>query len=316
MRSTGVWMLCAELVFFPVVAWSELEVAADNWVAAPAQFPPGTELGAVTSTNVFETLHAEFLAGKLKLFLSGERFPRTGVIVVRASAQELGHWPARDWRSFRMAWSVNRWEMTLPVEDVDVPIVYFVEAGEGTQTKLSPMRVVFPRAAGVEEPTRIFWPFLEGFEEGTESWQLLGPQAQTPGLTAESPGRNGRASLVVPLAAKQRSVTVATTRLRGWQIQKEGATGLGLWLRARSGTGQARFAMKAHAFSTNQVVAAFKKVARVTEQWQKIELPFADLGSLPWRAVDVLTIEFIGVGPREFLVDDLYLLGAWKLDVE
>ena len=109
---------------------------------------------------------------------------------------------------------------------------------------------------------------------------------------------------------------MATTRVRGWQIQKEGATGIGIWLRARAGTGQARFAMKADAFTTNQITAMFKKVALVTEQWQKVELTFADLGSLPWRAVDVLTIELIGVGPCEFLVDDLHLLGPWKLDVE
>lgn len=315
MRALGLLTLCAGLMSLSSAAWSEPKAAADGWLTTPDQFPAGTEPGAVTGTNVFETLHAEFLAGKLKLFLSGDRFPKSSAIVLRASAQEVGHWLARDWRVFRMSWSVNRWETTVPVEDVDVPVVYFVTTGEGTDARVSPMRVVFPREAGMEEPTRIFWPFLEGFEEGTDSWQVLGPSPQ-PRLRADTPGRNGLTSLAVPLAAHQRSVTVATTRVRGWQIQKEAATGVGLWLRARSGTGQARFAMKAHAFTTNQVTAAFKKVANVTAQWQKVELSFADLGSLPWRGVDVFTIELIGVGPREFLVDDLHLLGPWKLDVE
>lgn len=315
MRSLRLLMVFAGLMSLPPAARSEPKAAADRWLTSSGQFPTGTELGAVTGTNVFETLHAEFLAGKLKLFLSGERFPKGSAIVLRASAQEIGHWLARDWRSFRMAWSVNRWETTVPVEDVDVPIVYFVKTGEGTDAQVSPMRLVFPRDAGMEEPTRIFWPFLEGFEEGTDSWQMIGPSPQ-PRLRADAPGRNGLTSLVVPLAANQRSVTVATTRVRGWQIQKEAATGVGLWVRTRTGNGQARFAMKANAFTTNQVTAAFKKVADVTAQWQKVELSFADLGSLPWRGVDVFTIELIGVGPREFLVDDLHLLGPWKLDVE
>ena len=207
-------------------------------------------------------------------------------------------------------------EVAVPVEDLDVPLVYFVEAREGVATNVSVMRVFSPRAAGMEEPTRVFWPFLEGFELGLESWQLLGPRTNSPSLTQGAPARNGLASLVVPLAVNQRSVTVATTRVRGWQIRREGATGIGVWLRTRTGVGQARFTLKANAFTTNQVVGVFKKEAALDEQWRKIDLSFADLAPLPWRGVDLFTIEFIGQGPREFLVDDLQLLGPWKIEIE
>jgi hypothetical protein len=32
--------------------------------------------------------------------------------------------------------------------------------------------------------------------------------------------------------------------------------------------------------------------------------------------VDWFTIEFIGVGPRDFLIDDLQFLGPWKIEME
>ena len=299
----------------PIAVPAQPEVSADLWVTNLVQFPAG-QSGVGATTNGFVSLQAEFLAGKLKVVWSPERLPRAAPVTAYASAQELGHWAARDWRAFPMVLRGERWEATVPVEDLEVPLVYFVRAGEGGAANVSAMRMFSPRRAGMEEPTRIFWPFLEGFETGLDSWQLLGSATDSASLSAGAPARNGLASLVVPLAASRRSVTLATTRMRGWQIQREGATGLGVWLRARTGAGQARFALEANAFTTNRVVRVFKKEAALNEHWQKVDLSFADLAPLAWRGVDLFTIEFIGQGPREFLVDDLHLLGPWKLDID
>lgn len=315
MKRLALWTVCGGLIAAPTAALAQPEASADLWVTNAVQFPPGIA-GAGSTTNGFATLQARFLAGKLKVLWGPERVSKSALVIAYASAQELGHWPARDWRPFPMVLRGDRWEAAVPVEDLDVPLVYFAEAREGVATNLSAMRVFSPRAAGMEEPTRVFWPFLEGFELGLESWQLLGPRTNSPSLTQGGPPKNGLVSLVVPLAANQRSVTVVTTRVRGWQIQREGATGIGVWLRTRTGVGQARFTLKANAFTTNQVASVFKKAAALDEQWRKVDLWFADLAPLPWRGVDLFTIEFIGQGPREFLMDDLHLLGPWKLDIE
>ena len=47
-----------------------------------------------------------------------------------------------------------------------------------------------------------------------------------------------------------------------------------------------------------------------------MELFFSALPRLSLGAVDLFAIEFVADGPREFLVDDLQLLGPWKLEPE
>ena len=70
------------------------------------------------------------------------------------------------------------------------------------------------------------------------------------------------------------------------------------------------------AWTTNQVVGLWPNDVRLTDRWQKVELFFSALPRLPLGAVDLLAIEFIADGPRDFLVDDLQLLGPWKLEPE
>ena len=243
-------------------------------------------------------------------------------VTVFASADELGHWPARDWRPNPMNLRGKSWEAFVPVDDVDVPLVYFTSAvisasnNAAASTNISPMRICHPRLAGLEEPTRIFWPFLEGFEQDTASWRLLSGAEDFAPLKTDPLARTGNSALAIPLLAGKRSMTIATTRVRGWQLMQNGATGVRLWLRTRKGSGRARFTLLANASTTNQVISVWPKEPALTEKWQKIDVPFNELPKLPLGAVDLFAIELIGEGPVEFLVDDLELLGPWRNEPE
>ena len=271
---------------------------------------------AVVRSNLFSSLHAEAVGGRLKILWTPAESAPTGSVFVHASVAEPAHWPTRDWRSHAMTRSASSWQATVPIEDVAVAVVYYVSTTERGLTNLSPLRFVVPGRAGLEQPTRVFWPFLEGFEEGAESWRLLSEDSRDPPLKIDSTPKNGRAALAVAVPAGKRSATVATTRVRGWQIQHEGATGLRVWLRARAGGGRARCTLLAHAFSTNQAVGLWPNDILLSNQWAKVELPFTEVARLPFGAVDLFAIEFIADGPRDFLIDDLQLLGPWKLEPE
>ncbi len=290
---------------FPATSGAAEKIAGDLWLTNHYDYPSFTGTNVVRS-EIFGALHAEALAGKLKISWPSKTAP-VGLTLV-ASADDPGHWPARDWRSSPMQPHGESWEAFVPVDSLDVPVIYFVRAG----TNISPMRLARPRALGLEEPTRIFWPFLEGFEEGLESWRLLTPGAAE--LKTGTPVKNGKAALVAAVPAGKKSVAVATTRVRGWFAEEHGARGLSVWLRAREGTGHARFTLMAQAFTTNQVVAVRAGDVPLTAQWQRVELPFSSFPKIPRLGLDLFTIEFIADGPREFLVDDLQLLGRWPVD--
>jgi hypothetical protein len=208
------------------------------------------------------------------------------------------------------------WEANPPVDNVDIPQLFFITISNGAVAYVSPMRVCRPRGVGLEEPSRVFSPFLEGFEEHLESWRIIDQENASGPLKKSLPPKNGKTALAVALAAGKNSVTVATTRARGWQIEERSATGLRLWLRTRSGVGTARFTVLANAWSTNQVVMPFPKDVSVAAQWQRIDLPFSELSNPLLGAIDLFTVEFTSNGPTEFLMDDFQLLGGWKLLVE
>ena len=299
----------------------------DRWITSVVQFPPEIPASA-TPSNLFANLRAEVGVEKLKILWSPDQpLSPASSITVHVSADELGHWPARDWRPFSMSLRGNTWEALVPVDDVDVPLVYFVMvttgAAEGSNqvvsassTNISPMRLCTPRLAGLEEPTRIFWPFLEGFEQDTISWRWLAPVERSVPLKTDPTSMTGRAALAISLPSGKRSVTIATTRVRGWQLVQQAATGLRVCLRTRQGTGRARFTLLCDASTTNQVVSVWRKEPVMTETWQEVDVLFSDLPKLPLGRVDLFAIEFIGQGPLEFLVDDLQLLGPWRVDLE
>jgi hypothetical protein len=287
---------------------------ADDWLANPVVFPRFADPAQIL-TNDFLALHSECLAGRLKIRWETSPINTNWTVVVQASADVPGHWLARDWRPYPMTSRDTMWETTVPVDHPDVPILYFVQAENPglPGPRFSPMRICYPRRLGIEEPTRIFWPFLEGFEEGLAGWQLLSKGGQLPPLSLSPMAKNGHAALLVSIPAGKRSATLASTRVRGWQVSQHNATGLSVWLRALDGPGQARFTLFSQAYSTNQVMALCSHEVSLNDTWQRVNLPFEDFPGVVLSTLDLFTIEFVANGPSRFLIDDLQLLGWWPL---
>jgi len=175
---------------------------------------------------------------------------------------------------------------------------------------VSPMRVVYPRAFGLEAPSHFFWAFIEGFEQDLDGWRT----ASAATLSANTVAKSGRTSLAVRVPADRRSVSVETTRLRGWFLEEHGATGIGLWLRTQSGTATATFTLLANARSTNQVVARRDETLKVSTKWTKAALLFESFPKLRLGDVDLFSIEFAAEAGTELFIDDLHLLGRWRDD--
>lgn len=292
------------------MAWAQPKPVADAWVSGAVSYPRGLATNSLRQ-DAFATLHAEHLAEQIKVRWQPAAQPAQPRLVLHFSADAPGHWPARDWRAIPFAQRGAVWEATLPVDDLDVPLVYFVSDGSPTPVLLSPMRVVTPRLAGLEKPSRIFWPFLDGCEEGISGWMTATPDA--PPLKASPQAHDGNAALSVSLPAGKGSVTVGTPRVRGWHYSHQLATGVRVWLRAPGGSGRARFTLHANHGATNAVAATSTIEAVLDDKWRKVDLSFSSFPNFPVVSADWFSIEFTGEGPREFLVDDLRLLGRWKL---
>ena len=304
--------LVAALLVGALSVHAQSKPSADTWVSGTAQFPRGLATNAL-SRDIFGSLAAEHLVEQLKVRWQPATAPAQPRLTLHFSADAPGHWPARDWRTLPFIQRGAAWEATLPVDDLDVPLVYFVSDGSPAPGVLSPMRVVSPRLAGMEKPSRVFWPFLDGFEEGVVGWELSPASAGQPPLKTSPNAHDGKASLSVTLPVGQRSVSVGTARLRGWHYSHQLATGLRVWLRAPGGAGRARFTLHAGYGTTNAVAAVSTIEATLDDQWRKVDLSFSSFANFPAARADWFSIEFSGEGPREFLVDDVRLLGRWKL---
>ena len=288
---------------------------ADQWLSGAYEYPVAAG-GKVGSTTGFEAIETDAVAGRLKVYWNSGAATGSGGVTLFASAETAGHWPARDWRQYPMSLRAGRWEASVPVESVDIPMIFFLRVGEGAGARLSAMRSCVPRAAGLEEPSRIFWPYLEGFEDGSTSWRSFGASVGAVPFEIDPLAKQGKASLRVTVPGAGRSVGVATTRVRGWQIVERSATGLRLWMRTRSGAGRVRFTLFANAGGPLEVVMAYDREVTLSDRWQKVDLAFGRFGKGPLAEVDLLALEFSADGAREFLVDELQLLGPWKLEVE
>jgi hypothetical protein len=279
---------------------------ADGWLTNSVPLP-GRFATVVLTTNRFTDLHAEAVAGKLRVMC---RDTNVVAMTLVASADPSGHWPARDWQSFRMQSNAVTWFAELPVASLHVPLIYFVVTEQSNRYFGSRLRIVDALGIGLEEPTHFFWPFLEGFESDLDGWRVDGKAEVRTNPSA----RNGRAALLARVPAGRRATTVTTTRLRGWVVEEQGATGVGLWLRTKTGTGAAAFTLLANAFSTNQIAARRVETVNVSDRWSRIELPFSSFPGFPLGDLDLFAIEFSGQPGTEFLLDDLYLLGGWRID--
>ena len=231
---------------------------------------------------------------------------------MRVSVDDPGHWPARDWRAYAMERRGTYWEAPVPVDTLHVPLIYFVETVEPAPARHSPMRLCWPGLLGMEMPTRLFWPFVEGFEEGVESWRWLAGGPADDSFKLSGVTRNGKAALCVAIQPGRASATLGTTRFRGWRALEHGATGLSLWLRAVGPPGRVRVALLAHAFTDRQTIALRAEAVPVGPAWERRDLPFASFPELPLAGLDFVTLEFIGPAGAEYLLDDLQWLGPWQ----
>lgn len=287
----------------------------DRWLAESVRHP-GMVPGAVLASNRFAQLQLELLDQHLKVSWNpADPAADPGILSLHASTAAEDHWPARDWRVALLGRSGRIWQSDLAVEDVDVPIVYYVRSIQPQETNVSPLRIAFPRQLGLTQPTRLFWPLLEGFEQTLDSWQVL-PGPITASLQVSAMAKTGRAALRVSAPAGQGTVRVGTTRVRGWQVLREGATGLRFWLRTQNGSGRARCSLRAHAFTDKETSSSWPEDVQVKDVWQTADLHFDQLSGTRWRGVDLFVIEFVAdsPGPCEFFIDDLQFLGPWKLD--
>lgn len=282
------------------------EPAADRWFTEaggrPEQFADATVV-----TNEFARLRAEVLAGGLQVKCEGSD-SLTDLKLI-ASADAPGHWPARDWRTRAMRRAGPGWLAEIPVDSLDVPQIYFVAARVDGRAVVSRLRLAQPRGLGMERPSRLFWAFIEGFEQGPEGWRTAGDSLRTNALA-----RSGRAALAVRVPAGRKSVSVESTRLRGWFVREHGAEGFALWLRTAGGTGQAAFSLAANAFTTNQVTSRRSETVAVSTNWTKARLTFESFPKAPLADLDLLTIEFTAEAGTELLMDDVHLLGRWRED--
>jgi hypothetical protein len=285
----------------------------------PDQWLPltGDASGLSTPTSKeFDSLRAESIAGQMHIHWTTGLTNTNVVATIVASVDDPGHWLARDWRVYPFLLRPKGWETSLPVDNVDVPIIYYARVSEGGRVRRSEMRIFRPRAAGIEVPSRPFWAFLEGFEEDLESWRIPGEDRNQPPLERIPLPRNGHSSLSVKIPPGRSSIAVATTRVRGWQVEQKMATGLRLWMRTAAGAGRVRFTVYSNASTTNQVASIFPEEAPVSAQWRRMDIPFKSFSGLVRPAMDLFVVECIAEGPAEFLLDDLQLLGRWKLEVE
>ena len=276
----------------------------DGWISNRVKFPTFVAGNSIRFTG-FEQVHAEVLAGRLRIVWPGAPTNLTSA-TVWASADTLGHWPARDWRRFAMIISTNEADAVIPVEDLELPLAYFVEAAGPAATNASLMRSVLPGDAGLELPTRVFWNFLDGFEDGADGWKVASSTNGVLKLTELA--RTGRHALTVTVSDSRTPVSIGTTRVRGRHLLRPGVEGVSVWLRTRRGSGEARFAVVAQAFTTNEVRAIFPADFPVSTEWRKVELLKSGFAKLPLTEVDFLSIEFRGNEPTEFILDDLELI--------
>jgi hypothetical protein len=287
--------------------------SADAWLtnsvvrSAPYDFSTATPHG-------FESLRADVLSNRLKAIFAATDLDTNHPPRLVFSVEAPGHWPSRDWIVRPMRFLNGLWECAVPVEDPDVTVVYFLQVTRGLTNAQSPLRICVPRLAGLETPTQLFWPYLEGFESGGGQWHLLSGPGEPEEIEISREARSGEGALRIKLPDGGRSRTVATTRVRGSVLERCGATGVRLWMRTGRGTVRVRFTLVANADTAVQVVSPNPRFTEVTDRWSEVDVPLSAFAGLPVGQVDRFTIECVSESPGECFVDDVQLLGPWNAE--
>lgn len=300
-------------VWLPWTRGAELP-AGDAWVEGATAYP---QSGMAPRPQGFEALRCEGIAGKLKVSWPEPGLPTNATVTLWHSLDAPGHWQARPWRTTPLTRRPESWDVSVPVPHLEVPLVYFLAvAVPGQPVQYSPMRVCHPREAGLEEIARPFWPFLEGFEEGLTNWRWHSSVPAGCALAAHTNAFNGYASLCVPVPPGRHTVAVATTVVRGWHLDLFQARGLGLWARTVQGEATLRWTFITDYGTTNQMVFPSPAVQSLDSRWVKVETVFDVIPPELRGQLDLVTVEIEAEPPREVLLDNVHLLGRWRLDLE
>jgi hypothetical protein len=276
----------------------------DSWTQDQALYP-ATAPPRAANPAAFDSLKAEVIIGRLNVFWRADKLPETTAATLHYSADHPGHWPAREWHKIPMRLRQNLFDAKVPVSDIDVPIIYFVAVEAGSERISSPARIVRPREADMEKPSSVFWPFIEGFENGTANWSV-------PAGTLSNDARSGGQALGITLAAGKNSASISTTRVRGWHFLNQRARAIRVWLKS-SRQGSAKFSLTSYAHTEAQTVATSRITAKISSEWQAVDLTLDSFGTTTPAGIDLFTIEFVGQGPVDFSVDDIQYLGRWRV---
>jgi hypothetical protein len=291
----GLWSGCA----------STNSLSADEWFVGGYSWPKHVLVSSPAPTG-FTNLAAEVVAGRLKVKWTPSAMDTNRSVKLHLSADEPGHWPVRDWRILEMTPRETHWESKVPVEDVDVPLVYFVQVQTPGLTNTSPLRLARPRSLGLEESTRIFWPFIEGFEGDWYAWRLT-TESPSP-LRVSGETVSGAKALHVTVRSGPKPTQLGTTRLRSWQAMRPDVSGFSIWLRTLKGQAEVNFSLTGDAFTPQAVRHVSETKATVTNGWQQVVVPFSSFPRLDLSRLDWLAIEFTAAADCEVLLDDLEYL--------
>jgi hypothetical protein len=275
----------------------------------------------------FGMLQADSIAGRFKLIWSEAPGDLEGAPEAVVSTGTPEQWEQRDWVSYPMKKRGSEWEALIPVDHPDVPLVYFVGVFSSPRTSVtlkagpvpesqppllaSPLRRCQPRALGVQAPTRVFWPVLDGFEDHVQEWQWTVEKNQATRLALSEQSHRGHFALQLELPQDHGRAVVGTTRLKGWQIEQQKALGLRLWLRTFEGQGQVKVVLVSHAFTDREKKVEWIHDPPLTAAWQAVDVPFAAFPNMVTDRVTYLLLELSGDPGEKFLLDDLQLLGPW-----
>lgn len=298
--------LAAILVTIMFLTLRATAAPGDRWLDHPKSFPWETGRRVLYRTT-FVSLKAEVIIGQLNIFWRSASGATSQTVTLHYSPDFPGHWSAREWRTLNMRKRGDLFDAKVPVSDIDIPIVYYLEFHGANTSQISPTRLAHARSLGMEKPSTVFWPFLEGFESDMGNWQS-NHQIKRDDLVAHS----GKHSLQISIPSGKRSAAVATTRLRGWHFRQQNATGLRLWLKASVRDTKVRFKLTSNSQSNRAEVAPSTREATIGPTWQLVELPLSSFAVTTPGDIDRFSLEFVNEGPVHIHIDDVELTGRWR----
>lgn len=267
--------------------------------------------GIALQRTGFEDIQAEVILGELTVFWRTPTRPEAEATLVFSQGRP-GRWSSRPWQHVAMRRLPTGFEGRLPVFDLDLPVVYHLVLQTGARATAGALRIARPRQLGMETPSTVFWPYLEGFEEGAWNWRILAPPDTAGLFEIAREARTGKSALRVTVPAGRKSVTLGTTRVQAWQFERQGATGIQIWIRGGRAGGRVRLSWLTDAWTARQRSLPAGVEGDVQMTWGSLDLPIASNDPTAVTGLDALALEFIAEGPAEFFVDDLQLTGRWR----